>query len=121
MTRVRFDDNTLNILDSNTQKAVLNNYYEMYASSLLIPLKSMNNVSNIKTERKDAIVSGKSGIEIYCSFTDMQKNIDEVFHYLIIKNEKEFWTLIMCYSKNDTKAKNCVDQIYKNVKIKDKK
>lgn len=121
LTRVRFDDNTLNFLDSNTQKAVLNNYYEMYASSLLIPLKSMNNVSNIKTERKDAIVSGKSGIEIYCSFTDMQKDIDEVFHYLIIKNEKEFWTLITCYSKNDTKAKNCVDQIYKNVKIKDKK
>ena len=56
-----------------------------------------------------------------CTFTDMQKNIDEVFHYLIIKNEKEFWTLITCYSKNDTKAKNCVDQIYKNVKIKDKK
>ena len=53
----------------------------------------MNNVSNIKTERKDAIVNGKSGIEIYCSFTDMQKNNDEVFHYLIIKNEKEFWTL----------------------------
>lgn len=51
----------------------------------------------------------------------MQKNNDEVFHYLIIKNEKEFWTLITCYSKNDTKAKNCVDQIYKNVKIKDKK
>ena len=67
------------------------------------------------------LVNGKSGIEIYCSFTDMQKNNDEVFHYLIIKNEKEFWTLITCYSKNDTKAKNCVYQIYKNVKIKDKK
>ena len=52
---------------------------------------------------------------------NMQKNNDEVFHYFIIKNEKEFWTLITCYSKNDTKAKNCVDQIYKNVKIKDKK
>lgn len=121
LTRVRFDDKTLNILDSNTQKAILNNYYEMYASSLMIPLKSMNSISNIKTERKDVTVNGKSGIEIYCSFTDMQKNNDEVFHYLIIKNDKEFWTLITCYSQNDEKTKNCVDQIYKNIKIKDKK
>lgn len=121
LTRVRFDDSALNILDSNTQNTVLNNYYEMYASSLLIPLKSMNDISNIKTERRDVTVNGKSGIEIYCSFTNTRKNNDEVFHYLIIKNEKEFWTLITCYSKNDTKAKNCVDQIYKNIKIKDKK
>lgn len=121
LTRVRFDDSALNILDSNTQNTVLNNYYKMYASSLLIPLKSMNDISNIKTERRDVTVNGKSGIEIYCSFTNTRKNNDEVFHYLIIKNEKEFWTLITCYSQNDEKTKNCVDQIYKNIKIKDKK